>query len=131
MSEDLIRVTNKILKLQKDVFLTMDIFFVNKISLFLTLSHKIDFTATSHLCTQKARDTFKSFWSIYVLYLRYGFQITTVHADRQFDLVRELISKISSGQMVNLMSANENVPKIVRQIRVVKERCRAIKHILT
>jgi hypothetical protein len=32
--------------------------------------------------------------------------------------------------MVNLESANEHVPEIERRIRLVKERCRATRHIL-
>ena len=37
------------LKIGKEVYLTCDVFFVNKIPFFITLSRKIDFTATAHL----------------------------------------------------------------------------------
>ena len=97
----------------------MDIHFVNKIPVFIKLSHKIEFTTTSHLPIKKSRDIFKSFWRIYVLYLKCGFKITTVHADGVFSPVQELIAEISSGPMVNLTSANEHVPEIEPRIRVV------------
>ena len=51
---DLIRVPKKFLKPNKDVFLTMDIFFVDEIPFLMTLSRNIDFTATSHLPTQNS-----------------------------------------------------------------------------
>jgi hypothetical protein len=39
VARDYVKVPKKLLKLHKEVFLTTDIFFVNKISFFLTLSH--------------------------------------------------------------------------------------------
>ena len=70
------------------------------------LGRNIDLTATSHLNTQTARDILKSFWCIYVLYLKHGFKITTLHTAVKFAPVKELIAKISSAPMVNLMSDN-------------------------
>ena len=72
VSEYLIRVPRECIKIHKDVFLTMDIFFVDKITFFLTLIRNIDFTDTSHLSFYKARDIFKDFWRIYVFYLKRG-----------------------------------------------------------
>ena len=85
---------------------------MNKIPLLITLSHNIYFTAKSHLPTQKSRGILKSFWCIYVFYLKRGFKITAVHADGEFAPVQELIAKIPSGPMVNLTSSNEHIPKI-------------------
>ena len=59
VTEDLIRVPKEFLKPNKDLFLTMDIFFVNKILFLITLIRKIDFTATSHFPTKIYRDIFK------------------------------------------------------------------------
>ena len=87
VTEDLIRVPKDFFKLNKDVFLTMDIFFVNKIPLLIKLSCKIDFTDTSHLRTQKSRDISKAFWRIYVFYLKHGFKTKTVHSDGEFSPV--------------------------------------------
>ena len=81
VTDDLIKVPKECLKLNKYVFLIIGIFFMNKIPLFITLSHKIDFIATIHLPTQTARDIFKSFWCIYVFYLKRGFKTKKVHTD--------------------------------------------------
>ena len=108
----------------------MDIFFVNNTPFLITFILKIDFTATSHLPTQKDRYIFKSFWSIYAFYIKGGFKITTVHSDGEFAPVREIIAEMSSGPMVSLTIVNEHVPKIERIIRVVKERYRSNRHSL-
>jgi hypothetical protein len=49
MARDYVKVPTELMKLHSEVFLTADIFFVNKIPFFLTLSRKICFTAVNHL----------------------------------------------------------------------------------
>ena len=53
VTRDSVKIPMDLLKLHKEVFLTLDIFFVNKIPFLLTLSRKICFTAVNHLknCT--------------------------------------------------------------------------------
>jgi hypothetical protein len=91
----------------------------------LTLSRKITFTAVNHLADRKVPQIFKAFKEIYQYYLQRGFHITVVHADGEFAPLKPLLESIPGGPVVNLASANEHVPEIERQIRVVKERCRA------
>ena len=98
----------------------MDIFFVNKIPLLITLIHNNDSTTTSHFPTQTDRDIFKYFWNIHVFCLKHGLEMTTVHDDGEFATVQELISEMLSGPMVNLMSANKHVPKIEQIVWVLK-----------
>ena len=48
-----LKVPKDFLKQHKEVYMTTDIFFVNKIQFFITLSRKIDFTAVTHLGNRK------------------------------------------------------------------------------
>jgi hypothetical protein len=116
------------LKLHREVFLTADIFFVNRIPFFLTLSRKICFTAVNHLANRTVPHIFKAFKEIYQYYLQQGFRITVLHADGEFVPLKILIESMPGGPVVNLASANEHVPEIERRIRVVKERCRSSRH---
>jgi hypothetical protein len=118
------------LKLHKEVFLTTDILFVNKIPFLLTLSCNICFTAFNHLADRTVPHIFKAFKEMYEYYLQHGFHITTVHADVKLAPLKTLIESITGGPMVNLASANEHVPEIKCWIRVVKGRCRATRHSL-
>jgi hypothetical protein len=106
------------------------IFFVNKNPFFLTLSRKITFTAVNHLADHMVPHIFKAFKEISQYYLQRGFHITVVHADGEFVPLKPLIECTQGGHVVNLASANENVPDIERRIRVVRERCRATQHSL-
>ena len=130
VAKDFVKIPKELLKLHKEVFLTADIFFVNKIPFFLTLSRKICFTAVNHLADRKVATIFKAFQEIYKFYLNRGFKITNVHADGEFAPLQALIQAMPDGPRVNLASANEHVPEIERRIRVVKERCRATRHSL-
>jgi hypothetical protein len=130
VSRDHVKVPRELMKLHQEVFMTADIFFVNKIPFFLTLSRKICFTAVNHLANRTLPQIFKAFKEIYQYYLNRGFCITVFHADGKFAPLKTLIESIPGGPIVNLASANEHVPEIKRRIRVVKERCRASRHSL-
>ena len=95
VARDFVKVPKELLKLHKDIFLTMDIFFVNKIPFFLTLSRKICFTAVNHLANRKVPEIFEAFKEIYQYYLHRGFRITTVHADGEFEPLRPLIEVLT------------------------------------
>jgi hypothetical protein len=90
-TRDYVKVPKELLKLHKEVFLTTDIFFVNKIPFFLTLSRNICFTAVNQLADRTVPQIFKAFKEMYQYYLQRGFNITTVHADGEFASLKTLI----------------------------------------
>jgi hypothetical protein len=130
VARDFVKVPMELLKLHKEVYITADLFFVNKIPFFLTLSQKIGFTAINHLTDRTVLEIFMAFKEIYHFYLQHGFCITMVHADGNFALLKVLIESLPGGPMVNLASPNEHVPEIERRIQVVKERSRTARHSL-
>jgi hypothetical protein len=130
VARDYAKVPMELMKLHKEVFLKTDIFFVNKILFFLTLSRKICFVAVNHLADRTVPQIFKTFKEVYQYYLQRGFHIKTVHTDSEFVPLKPLIESMPGGPMVNLASANEHVTEIEQRTRVVKERCRATRHSL-
>jgi hypothetical protein len=120
VDRDYIKVPMELMKLHNEVLLTTDIFFVNKIPFFLTLSRKIFFTAVNHLTDCTVPQIFKAFKEMYQYYIQCGFHIKTVHADGEFAPLKHMIESMPGGPMVNLASANEHIPEIERIIRVVK-----------
>jgi hypothetical protein len=121
VARDYVKVPMELMKLHREVFLTTDIFFVNKIPFFLTLSSKICFTVVNHLADRMVPQIFKAFKEMYQYYLQRGFHIKTVIANGEFAPLGPLIEYMPGGPMVNLASANEHVTDIERIIRVVKE----------
>jgi hypothetical protein len=117
-----VKVPKELLKLHKEVFLATDIFFVNKIPFFLTLSRKICFTAVNPLAYRTVPQISKVFKEMYQYSLQRGFHITIVHADGECAPLKTLIETMTGGPMVNLASTNEHVPEIELRIWEVKER---------
>jgi hypothetical protein len=128
VSRDYIKIPKELLNLHREVFLTADMFFVNKIPFFLTLSRKTCFTAVNHLANRTVLQMFQAFKEACQCYLQRGFRITVVYADGEFAPLKILIECMPGGPMVNLASANEHVPEIERRIRTVKERCQSCRH---
>ena len=101
-----------LINLHKEVFLTCDIFFVNKIPFFLMLSQKIYFMAVNHLENCTVPEIFKAFKEVYQHYLHCGFRITILHADGEFGSLKILIEFLTGVPLVNMATANEHVPDI-------------------
>ena len=66
---DQVKVPVVLIKFQKEVFLTCDIFFVNKIPFFLMLSQKIYFTVVNHLENCIVPEIFKAFLLLFLFFL--------------------------------------------------------------
>jgi hypothetical protein len=128
VGRDFVKVRVELLKLHKEVYITANLFFVNKILFFLMLSCKICFMAINHLVDRTVPHIFKAFKEIYQYYLQCGFCITPVHADGEFAPLEVLIESLPGGPLVNLASPDEHVPELERQIRVVKEWSQAAHH---
>jgi uncharacterized protein YodC (DUF2158 family) len=61
VARDFVKVPVELMNLHRKVFLTVDIFFINKIPFFLTLSRRICFTAVNHLADRTVPQIFKAF----------------------------------------------------------------------
>ena len=130
VAEGRIKIPRELQKLKKTVFLTAELFFVNGITFFISISRNIKFTEISHLSGRESTEIFKAFKIIFRFYLQSGFRITTVHADGEFAAIHQFIQGIPGGPRLNRTRSNEHVPEIERIIQVVKERSRAMIHSL-
>jgi hypothetical protein len=113
---DIVRIPKEIREVHKIISMSIDIFFINQIPFFITLSWNICFTMVTHLANRKLVNIFKAFKGIYVYYLQRGFQITTVTGDGEFEPMQELMNKLSGTPRLNLASANEHEPYIEQKI---------------
>jgi hypothetical protein len=121
--QDVVQVPKEIRMLHKRVALSIDIFFVNSIPYFATLSMKICFLSVTHLSNRKIPTIFKALKAMYNYYLQRGFQIVFIKGDGEFKPLKDLVgSELFGGPTMNLTSANEHEPYIERKTRVIKER---------
>jgi hypothetical protein len=112
VARDYAKVPMELMKLHKEVFVTTDIFFVNKIPFFLTLSRKICFTAVNHLADRTVPQIFKAFKEMYQYYLQRDFHVKTVHADGEFAPLKPLIESMPGGPMVIWQVPTSTYPRL-------------------
>ena len=98
--------------------MTADVFFINGIPLFIYFCRNITSVAVRYLEDRKSITIFKYLKEIYMYYLKYGFQVTTLHVDGEFATLQALIQDMTGVLRVNPASASEHIPGIEIQIRV-------------
>ena len=119
--EDIVEIPKEMIAMHKNATLGIDIFFVNKIPFFVTLSRDICFTSVMHLTDRKLPSIFAALRGKYNYYLKRGFRITTVMADGEFAPLQTLLSQLHEAPILNLTAENEHEPFVERRIRVIKE----------
>ena len=91
VAKDFVKIPREMQKLHKFVYLTADIFFVNKIAFMITLSRKIWFTTVEHLAHRKSQDIFRAFKIVFKIYLQRGFRVTDINVDGEFAPIKPLL----------------------------------------
>jgi hypothetical protein len=112
----------------RDVTLTCDIFFVNKIMFFVTRSCHIQFLTVETIPNRKPETVLKAFTNVHNIYKRRCFNITHLLVDGEYECLRGHMSGLQIT--LNTASKSEHVPDIERFIRTLKERTRAIYNTL-
>jgi hypothetical protein len=114
---DFVKIPESILDMHKDVILLADIFFVNKIPFFMTISRNLCFLTVNHLADRKPETIFAAYKTVHAMYLHRGFRIKHVNLDGIFGPIQALIQEL--GTRANLASANEHVPEAEQHFGLV------------
>jgi hypothetical protein len=123
---DIVSIPKEICELHKEVTLAIDIFFVNKIPFFVTLSRVLYFMTVTHLPDRSLGQIFKALKGIFYYYLQQGFRVTFITGDWEFASLKQFTNLLMGVPRLNLTSANKHKPFIERRICVVKERVQSI-----
>ena len=109
-----------------DIF--CDFFFVNSHPFLLTTSSKINFLTTQTGENRTKSSIIKGLQNVYNTYSQRGFNISSFHADNEFDM-NDLRDALKPATL-EIYGAEEHVGSIEREVRTVKERTRAMCHSL-
>ena len=125
---DYVAVPESILSANQYVTLFGDLFFINKVPFFATVSDHIKFTTTEHVANRKLKQLVEASLHVKAIYAAREFKIKVMIMDGEFVPLKHDLA--IAGIVLNTTAANEHVPKIERQIRVIKERVRSTRHTL-
>ena len=112
---------------QQLVDLCIDAFFVNGITFLGSISKRLQYRKADHVATRQASDYRSALATTLRLYMRAGFQLIWIHADREFRPVLKAMQ--DEYEFIPIFSsAQAHVPDAEMNIRVIKERVRACYH---
>ena len=97
---DVVIILKELIKIQKYVFLTGDILFLNGIPFFISLSCNFKFTTGIHIYGRKSITIFNDFKQLYMYYLKRGFRITTLHVDVEFSITSRIYTQDARGSNI-------------------------------
>ena len=111
-----------------EVTLCVDLMYVNKMPLLVTLSPNIKFGTMEAFADRKETTLLKSIKGVISLYRKAGFKVTVALMDGEFMPLRGGLAEL--GIHLNETSRDEHVGDVERYIRTVKEQMRAIYNTL-
>jgi len=95
-----------------EITLEIDIMFINKIPLVMTMSCNIHFSTAELVKDMKNNTLVTSIEQVIQAYQTRGFKIKAILADGQFKHIQQIIEQ--KGIILNICVAKENVPEIER-----------------
>jgi len=108
--ETLITIPSSVLEQYQEVTLSVDVMFVNKLPIFITISHHLRF-GTAELLSNCRPSTFAScVQHVTAMYKQHGFVVKTILANGKFEPIRGPLAKMHIG--LNCASKGEHVPVI-------------------
>jgi hypothetical protein len=119
-----INLPESILEHHKDVTVSIDIFYVNKLLFFHSISRKLKIRTVSNITSRHKNTLLQETLQIVKLYESRGFNVVNIHADIEFECLRDDLLPINCDITPN----DAHVSEVERSIRTIKERVRGDIH---
>jgi hypothetical protein len=130
VGQSIVKAPGELIKLQQDVELAIDCFFVNKHIFFTTYSTKICFTMVTHLAYRTKAYLWEALFVTYKMYLLRGFRIVAIAGDHKFASISELVVQLPTAPKLDWVAASQHCGLIERNIRFLKEKIHSLCHSL-
>eukprot|EP00536_Pseudo-nitzschia_multiseries_P018200 jgi/Psemu1/54543/gm1.54543_g len=125
-TKDVTPVPDSILNSYHDVTLFVDIITVNSVQFLVFISRHLRFRTAVAINNMKHHTLAKAIWAIAGQYLARGFCVTQVHADNQFDCIRDNLLDMDYPITMHCVPAGQHEPTIERSNQTLKENIRCV-----
>jgi hypothetical protein len=122
MTQSIVKVPKELIKLQQDVKLAIDFFFVNKHTFFTTLSTKICFTTITHNISKNKNLIWVALKATYMMYFFCGFRFVVIKGDHKLTSIIDLVVDLPTQPRLDWSAASEHCGLIERNICFLKEK---------
>jgi hypothetical protein len=130
IAQSIVKVHKELIKLQQDVELAIDCFFVNKLIFLITYSTKICFTMVTHFVYRTKTFIWEALHATYKMYLLLGLHIVVIAGDHEFASVSYLVVNLPTAPKLDLAASSQHCGLIKRNIRFLKEKICSLHHSL-
>ncbi len=130
VAQSIVKVPRELIKIQQDVELAIDCFFVHKNIFFTTYSTKICFTMVTHLAHHLKAYLWEALFATYKMYLLRGFRIVVIAGDHEFASIRELVVLFPTAPKLDWAAALQHCQLVEWNIRFLKEKIHSLHHSL-
>ena len=113
-----------ILQHHRDITLCVDFYYVQRQAFLHTIDRNIGFRRSIPIPDRTRRTILKHLPRIIDMYTQRGFVVRDVHADSEFECLRDALSPIA----LDTTTTNTHVGEVERSIRTIKERVRTTVH---
>ncbi len=97
MAQSIVKVPRELIKLQQDVELAIDCFFVSKHIFFTTYRTNICLTTVTHLAQCTKAYLWEALFATYKMNLLHGFRIVVIAGDHEFASISELVVQLPTA----------------------------------
>jgi hypothetical protein len=126
--QSVIKVHKELIKLQQDVELAIDSFFVNKHVFSTTYSTKICLTMVTHVVSRHKEYMWEALHLMYKMYLLWGFCIVVLSWDHEFAALSDLAANLPTAPELNWAAASQHCGLIEQNIHSLKEKIHSLRH---
>ncbi len=128
VAQSIVTVPKELIKLQQDVELAIDCFFVNKHIFLTTMSTKICFTMVTHLAYWTKELIWEALHASYKMYLLQCFRIVVIAGTHEFASISDLVVQLPTAPKSDWTAASQHCGLIEQNIRFLKEKIRSLSH---
>jgi len=112
--------------IRRDVQLFIDLMYINKEVIMISVSDPIDLITATNVRDRSAQELFGVILSLVAMYNSYGNDVRLIHVDNEAGIACNETQLNYLGIRLNRVAPNTHVAIVERCIRTIKERCRAI-----
>ncbi len=117
-------VPRSLVETNRIITLAADVFFVDGTPFLLTVARRLKFVTAEHVPVRTATNLSKHMTRVVEVYKRAGFIVRTILMDGEFEKIRPHLPTVEC----NTTAAKEQVSKVERTIRTIKERTKDTRH---
>jgi hypothetical protein len=126
VAQNIVKVPKELIKLQQDVKLANDCFFVNKHIFLTTYSTKICFTTITHLAYHTKILICEGLHAMYKIYILHGFWIAVIAGDQEVASISDLVVNLLTGPKLDWAAASQHCGLIKQNIQFLMEKIRSL-----